>query len=57
MSLYFLAAFKAKQNREITEKEYFHHLFAHYIGVKHKEDKTPGINWKLLKIDPFGYLI
>ena len=57
MSLYFLAAFKAKQNREITKKEYFHHLFAHYIGVKHKEDKTPGINWKLLKIDPFGYLI
>jgi hypothetical protein len=57
MSLCFYAAVEAKQNGGITEKEYFHHLFAHCIGVEHEEDKTLGINWKLLEIDPFGYLI
>ena len=57
MSLCFLAAFEAKQNGEITEKEYFHYLFAHCIGVEHKEDETSGIKWKLLRIDPFGYSI
>ncbi|OCK72959.1 hypothetical protein K432DRAFT_411165 [Lepidopterella palustris CBS 459.81] len=57
MSLCFLAAFETKQNGQITEKECLHHLFAHCTGVEHEEDETPGMDWKLLETDPFGYSI
>ena len=36
MSLCFLKAFQEKQEGNITEQEYLHHLFVHSQGVKHE---------------------
>ena len=51
-SLCFLEAFNAKQNDQITEKEYLNHLLAHFRGVRHSQDNN--IDDVLLKTDPFG---
>ena len=51
-SLCFLEAFNAKQNHQITEKEYLSHLVAHFRGVRHSQDNN--VDDVLLKSDPFG---
>ena len=52
ISLCFLEAFNAKQNHQITEKEYLSHLVAHFRGVRHLQDSN--VDHVLLKSDPFG---
>ena len=61
-SLCYLQASEAKQRGEITESEYFHHLFAHctWAGEEHEDDEKYlgiGINWALRDADPLAYSI
>jgi hypothetical protein len=57
MSLCFLEAFEEKQKGNITEQEYFHHLFAHCLGIEHERDESLNIDWDLHDADPFGYSV
>ena len=56
MSLCFLDAFVAKQGNNISEEDYWEHVFAHMRGVRHPDDsKMPAP--ELQDSDPFGYSV
>jgi hypothetical protein len=55
MSLCFLEAFLAKQGNNISEEEYWEHLFAHMRGARHPDDSKPEPPDH--KSDPFGYFV
>ena len=57
MSLCFIEAFQEKQKGNITEQEYFHHLFLHCEGVEYERDELVKLDWDLLEIDPFGFSV
>src|SRR5579871_4501096 len=56
MSLCFFDAFLAKQGNNISEEEYWEHLFAHMRGVRHPDDNKilPPIHHQS---NPFGFLV
>ena len=48
-------AYLKKKNSDISEKEYFYHIFQHVsrTGKEHKGDA--GVHSELEKLDPLGY--
>jgi hypothetical protein len=54
-SLCYRSSYIRKGEGTITEKEYFHNIFRHLTGVKHKGDDNE--REELKELDPLGYSI
>ena len=54
-SLCYRSSYVRKVEGTITEKEYFHNVFRHLTGVKHKGDDSE--REELKELDPLGYSI